>query len=80
MQASGMPQAGQWEFQNITDADGNTRTVQYNKTTNEIRDPTTGQTITPNMGTATDYSGNHDLRGLASKFPGQAWAKNNNPA
>lgn len=62
MQASQMPQAGQWEFQNITDADGNTRTVQYNKTTNEIRDPTTGQTITPNMGTATDYSGNHDLR------------------
>lgn len=80
MQASSMPQAGQWEFQNITDADGNVRTVQYNKTTNEIRDPTTGQTITPNMQTATDYSGNHDLRGLASKFPGQAWAKNNNPA
>ncbi len=45
MQTSQMPQAGQWEFQNITDADGNTRTVQYNKTTNEIRDPTTGQTI-----------------------------------
>lgn len=45
MKASEMPQAGQWEFTNITDADGNTRTVQYNKTTNEIRDPTTGQTI-----------------------------------
>jgi hypothetical protein len=77
-EANKLPQAGQWEYTNIIQ-DGETRTVERNKITGETRE-INGSTITPNMQTATDYSGNHDLRGLASKFPGQAWAKNNNPA
>ena len=42
----------------------------YNKTTSGGMG-SSGGTPTTNMG---------DLRGLASQFPGQAWAKNNNPA
>jgi hypothetical protein len=77
MQASGMPQAGQWEYQNIIQ-DGETRTVERNKITGETRE-VTGKTINPNMGMNVDIGGNHDLSYLAPKYPRQAWAANNNP-
>jgi hypothetical protein len=77
MQASQMPQAGQWEYQNIIQ-DGETRTVERNKITGETRE-VTGKTINPNMGMNVDIGGNHDLSYLAPKYPRQAWAANNNP-
>lgn len=56
----------QVQLEEITLPDGTKQTVQF--------DPTTG-TTTPVMWWTTG-----DLRGLASQFPWQAWAKNNNPA
>lgn len=78
--ASQLPQAGEWEFREIKDANGNSVTVRYNKATNEVVDAMTGRSISNTIANSMDLSGNHDLSYLASKYPGQAWAKNNNPS
>ena len=76
-EANKLPQANQWEYQNIIQ-DGETRTVERNKLTGETRE-INGKTISPNMNMNVDMAGNHDLSYLKDKYPNQAWAANNNP-
>lgn len=75
--ASQMPQAGQWDYQNITQ-DGETRTVKVNKVTGETQE--IGWGAVWGGGMPINMNGTHDLRSMASQYPREASLKNNNPA